>query len=133
MSNPFVVGNTYNFSTYAPAILGSAHNNMRVKAVFGYEMAVTFSQPDVKHSAIYPYLVAESLVIPDDPKSYTYVMFGTTAGVDVVMAIEWVKLDTVEAVVSQKLIIEIPDTKPGDAAYYRDVLLQAGAKNITIR
>ncbi len=133
MTNPFVVGNSYDFTTYAPAILGSDHKNMRVKAVFGYEMATSFSQPDVQHSAIYPYLISEGVAVPDDPKSYTYVMLSTDAGVDVIMAVEWVKLDSVEQITSRKLIIEIPDTKPGDAEYYRNVLLTAGAKNITIR
>lgn len=133
MSNPFVIGNTYNFSTYAPAILGAEHNNMVVKGIFGYDVATSFTQPDVKHSVIYPYLVDEGITVANDPVNYTYVLFKAQNGSNVVLALEWIKLLTVIELTTRKLIIEIDDAKPGDDAYFRDTLLQAGAKNVTIR
>lgn len=129
MSNPFSIGSQYNFATLAPSILGAEHNNVTVKAVFDYEVALTFLAPDIKHASIFPLLPSGTI---DDPKKYTYVLFKSQSGADFVMALEWIDLNTVVQVVSVTLNVTLNNCKPGDAAVLRDTLLMAGFVNFTI-
>ncbi len=125
----FVVGNTYSFNTLAPAVLGASFNNAKVIGVVGYEVAITMMNVDLKQRTIYPLLPSGT---PSDPSKYTYLMLQTESNIKVVIAVEWIDINTVALVDSVTLEIIIPNVVSTDANEIRSMLTLLGYSGYTI-
>lgn len=83
----------YSLSFHASTILGSGLRNAKLVSLFDYKIANKFASIDLLHRQVYPYLPAKT---PHDYTKYTYYMFETDDGKNVIVAEEWIVPNSVE-------------------------------------
>lgn len=130
MAESFSVGNTYSFNTLAPSLLGATFVNAKVIGIIGYDLAVTFTNVDLKQRAIYPLLPQGTV---SDPKKYNYILFQTQSNINVVLALEWIDQNTIESVDLSTLEITVPNVSYSDSNKIREMLSLLGFSNFTIQ
>ncbi len=102
----FEVGSRYNFSTWAPAILGRSFKDALVSAIFDYETALNYRSVDYTHRMVKPLLPASSA---NNPNKLTYVLFKFKDGSTHVLANEWIDSSTVLKTTMLNAIIDLYD------------------------
>ena len=131
MATDLRVGNYYTFSTYAPAILGQEHVNMKLMGMGDYRLACMFDNVDIKLNNILPYLkqqLGEGVL--DDASKDEYFIFQTEAGSTVVFGRSWINMDTMAGISAIVLIIRVENIAQRDANRIRELLSLAGYNNV---
>ena len=125
----FQIGNTYNFNTRAPAVLGSLFKNATILGIVDYNTASTYINIDVMQRTIYPLLPQGT---PDNPKKYTYLLIQAESGQKTVLAYQWIDENTIAEVSSATIIVTLPNVNATDAERIRDSLALLGFTGFTI-
>lgn len=120
---------TYNFNTYAPAILGATFQSATVLGIFDYTTATRYISPETKNFNVYPYLPVGTT---DDPKKYTYILLKGRSGELTVLAKEWIDQTTIVLVTSATITVTVTEASIEDATRIRDSLILLGLTKINI-
>ena len=130
MATELKVGNYYTFSTYAGAILGQEHSNMKLVGMGDYKLASMFDNVDIKLNNILPYLGEDAL---DDASKDEYFIFQTEAGSTLVFGRSWINMGTMIGASTNVLILRIENIAPKDANRIRELLALAGYNNVSTK
>lgn len=125
----FVIGNVYNFSTKAPAILGATFTGVKVIGLVSYDIAITMANIDYKQRVVLPLLPQGT---PTDPKSYQYVLFITQSGDKQVLALPWIEISTIELQTGTTVTSVVSNVSLSDVDKIRKLLIAAGYTNLSI-
>lgn len=110
------------FNVYAPTVLGSTYQDVKVKAMLDVGSASMLIDPVALHTNIYPSLPEGT---EDDPSGYQYVKVEHPNGSVSVIGLPWIDPDTIKVSGKGTLTVTIADIEPQD----RDVVLRALASN----
>lgn len=124
----FKIGNLYSFTTYAPAVLGQTHRQMRLMAIGDYRLGSMFENVDIRRSSILSYLGTNAT---EDASTDTYLVFRTETGSNVVFGMSWINLNTLETTSTLMITVTIEGVSNDDAARVREVLAFAGYNKVT--
>lgn len=121
----FTLRQSYNFDTYAPAVLGDAFKGVVIVAVMDRQTAEKELDVQTMHVQLYPFLPVGT---PNSPDAYDYVKVRFPSGVESVLGLAWIKSDSVELVQGRTITVVLANRTAGDLPRLRDVL---SANNFT--
>lgn len=122
-------GSKYNFSTVAPAILGHKFKNMVLEGMVSYRVASKTYPIDSTAASVKAYLPPE---VSHDYTAYTYYMFRSEdTGADLLIASEWIKLDSLQENLDTYLDIRIHGAALKDIAVVKNILGLAGFSTVS--
>lgn len=125
----FEIGSVYSFEVYGSVVLGNNYTNVKVLAEMDSTTARAFIDLPAMHENIYPHL---PLGTSDDLHSYKYLKIeGSNTG-STIIAIPWIKLETVQLVQTATITAQIFNVNSTDAINIRDILNANGYLNIKI-
>ena len=85
-----IVGNTYNFDTIAPDVLGDNYTDMKLLAIINFDVAMMLGYNVLsKHKQVFN--ISEYDVNYTIPSSYNYLLFETKNNDKVIMGETWIK------------------------------------------
>lgn len=125
----YTIGQTYNFNTLAPAILGASFQNSKLVGMLSYDQAVKYTNIDQQAQIVYPALPQGT---PTDPTSYIYLVFETSAQTTVVLANVWINETTIAPSSSTTITVVIAGVTLADVQPIRNQLLQMGYTQLTM-
>lgn len=130
MAYNFKLKTTYSFEVYPAPIIGTTFKNVTVLGIIDRDTAETIINVATHHPAIYPYLPEGTVNNPDD---YTYLKLRTENGDITVVAIEWIRENTIEELKSRHLVVDFPDFDPTKLSFLRELLAENNMPNYTLR
>jgi hypothetical protein len=119
----FELKKLYNFTTYAPAILGGDFKQARVVALLDYDSALKYANVDLLQRQVFSKLPVGTV---DAVSSYTFVLIERSDGVRVVLAYPWIIPESVVEVKTVSITATIYNADDTDMARIRDVLNTMG-------
>ena len=119
----FQPNRTYNFSTYAPTILGASFRRMKVTGIINYRMASKITQVDLIQRQVFPLLPPKT---PDAVTDYTYISFQDENGSESVFAYPWIIDTSINQITTMQLLATIYSADETTIAKVRDVLNTMG-------
>ena len=119
----------YSFDVYPVAILGASFANVTVMGTIDEATAREKLATAEIHAQVYPFLPSGT---PDDPTAYDYLRFKTLTGETVTIGIPWIKPESVVLVDAKTLDITVGQVKSEDVTIIRNLLVQAGYKNLAM-
>lgn len=125
----FNVGNTYSFSTLAPAILGETYSTVQLVGEMDFKRAMKEQDVQAKHRQIFPLLPPGT---PDDPRQYTYLVFRDLQDRETVLGYPWIDQNTIVVATSQTLNLTIPNMTQQQAQNVSDALRLMGIRTFTL-
>jgi hypothetical protein len=117
------VGFHYDFSVYANSTLGTSYKNVRLVSILDYQTALRFSNVPLQHRHIFPYLPQGT---PSDATKYTYYLFRTATGQEVVLADVWIMDQTIVQTTGVNQTLVLRNITTGQLAIVRDQLRLLG-------
>lgn len=129
MSTSYQIKKAYTFGVYAPSILSDDFKNVTVVAMMDSDSASKEIDIYSLHAQVYPLLPSGT---PNDPTSFTYLKLRSVAGTTTIVAVPWIKDDTVVAVTATSFNIKIGSVMASDLARVRDALISNGFNSFTI-
>lgn len=117
------VGFHYNFSVHANSTLGTSYKNVRLVSILDYQTALRFSNIPLQHRHIFPYLPVGT---PSDATKYTYYLFRTVSGQEVVLADIWLIDTTIVQTEGVDQTVVLRNVTSGQVAIVRDQLRLLG-------
>lgn len=125
----YQIGTLYNFTTLAPSILGAQLQNAKLLSIMQYDMAKLFANIDQQAQIILPLLPSGT---PTDPTSYTYLMFQSSTGENVLLANVWINEASIVVATPTTIQVVITGVTLSDVTVVRDILNQMGYTQLTI-
>jgi hypothetical protein len=125
----FALRKVYNFDMYAPGVLGASFKNATVLALMDRKEANRFIDTQGLHTQVYAELPAGW---PNSPEAYDYVKIKTSAGLETVLGLAWIKADSVELVESRVITATVSGVGAGDLPRVRQALRANGFMNIEL-
>jgi len=122
------INKTYNFTTLAPAILGSEFQLMKVKAILTATEAVKYRDILTLHNTLTPVITGLPVSIND----CTYYLFENSEKELVLLALEYIDYNSILEVESTNIRIEIFNTTSDDVSIIRNRLLELGYNTLKI-
>ena len=123
------IGQTYNFNTLAPQILGVSMSNVLVNAIMSYQAAAGYFNPSAMHAQVYPFLPSSTL---NDPTKFTYYLLQTQNNQQIPFADEWIDQTSVKAVTNSKLTVVIQNAGSTGAIKIQNMLVIMGYTNLSV-
>lgn len=127
----FKQGNTYSFSTLAPAVLGERYENVKVIAVGSYEFASAITNVDVLHNNVLAMLPAGT---EKDPQKLDYVVVlvggDNNTNSRKVFATVWISEASVEEYQNLIATFTVQIATPADTQRIRNLLSAAGYNKV---
>lgn len=126
----FEFGNSYNFLTISHSILAPEYRNMCVEGIMGLNQAIKLSGVNTDVLTIREQLIretGESLLPANKAK---YILFKDQNDSYILLAEDWIKLETVKLVTSIKLNLTIDNLTNDDVNIIINTLRVMGYKNI---
>lgn len=120
---------SYNFTMYAPAILGQEYKNAKVLALLDFDSAYKEADVSAMHAAAYPYLPVGTI---QDPTKLIYIKTKTSTGDLRIFAMDWIA-EQPTLVTATTLVITIENVDVTEAAIVRQMLYKRGYTDITIK
>lgn len=117
------VGFRYDFSVYANSTLGTSYKNVQLVSILDYQTSLRFSNVPLLHRQIYPYLPTGT---PSEATKYTYYLFRTVAGEEVVLADVWIIDTTITKTTGVDQTVILRNITSGQVAIVRDQLRLLG-------
>jgi hypothetical protein len=125
----FQLNKTYNFVTKAPAILGATIHKAKLVSIENADTARKTSNIDLMYRRIYPLLPNGT---PDNVDSCIYYAFIGESGERIVLADQWINLNSVEIVDHITIKITIANANVTDISRVRDSLNSLGFRAFSI-
>ncbi len=126
---PFEIGKSYNFETWAPSLIGAQYKAALVMAIMDYNTAIKERDVTAAHKSIYGYLPPGT---PNDAAATPYIRIKLPSGIVTILALTWIKENTIELVDSGQIHVTVSDVAPSDVTKIRDQLVLAGYNNFNI-
>ena len=107
---PLNVGNSYTFSTIAPAILQGTYINAKLIAKGDYTVASSYANVYTLHNAIYPILINQATgtsIYPNNRQAYEYYVFKLPSNIYIVLQSSWIVSASIQLVESLSLTITV--------------------------
>jgi hypothetical protein len=123
MANTLEQGKVYNLSTKAPSILGARLERVTLIGILTYELAQKFENINLQYRQVYPLLPPGT---PDSVKACTYYLFRTSKDKQVVLADQWINMDSVTVVDGISFQVSFHNRSISDANRLRDILNAMG-------
>jgi hypothetical protein len=125
---PLQIKQAYDFTLYAPGVLGLGFQNAVVMAIMDYDTAKLTQDIIPLHIQAYPSLPVGT---PRNAKDLTYVKIRTSLNEIRILAMDWISAAPT-LVTSQTLKVTVSQTSIGDIALIRDLLVANGFTSILI-
>lgn len=130
MTYNYVIGQTYSFQVYPPA-LGNDWSNVKVTSVMSYEDAVKETDVASLHIQFYPYFGTQTNT-PNDPSAYLYIKVKTQNGDTTILGTAWINDSSVTQVTAQTITAVIANVTPQDIPKIQAALVANGYNNVTV-
>lgn len=122
------IGKSYDFRFLAPGILGGGYKNARLLAVLDYGSAERAQDIGAIHAQVLSELPEGT---PSNPESLLYLKLKTSAGAEVVIAVDW--LSAAPTVVGgTTYVITITGSSPNKLSLISATLRAAGERSFTV-
>lgn len=118
----FNIKKTYNFDTLAPTILNNHYKNMKVISIMDSTEAFKYSDILTLHSKILNIIPS----IPKNVKDLTYILFENIDNKNILLAYEYIELNSIVEVKTIGLTIKINDALTSDISIIRKALTELG-------
>ena len=128
----FDFGNTYNFRTISNTVLSPEYKNMTVQGIMGLKQAVKYTGVFTDVVTIREKLVSETQLPLVPAEKAKYILFENDSKESVILAEDWIKLDTVLLVTSVKLNLTVNNITSDDVNIIVDTLRAMGYDDLTI-
>ncbi|MGE3591395.1 MAG: phage DNA polymerase-associated SH3 family protein [Arcobacter sp.] len=122
------INKVYNFSTLAPAIIGSDFKDMKVRAILTAEEAVKYRDIQTLHNTLKPIITA----LPTSVNDCSYVLFENIDNEKVLLALEYIDMFSIQEVVSTNIRVEIYNTNTDDVSIIRNRFIELGYANVKV-
>lgn len=130
MNTKLEQGKVYNLSTRAPSILGARLERVTLIGILTYEIAQKFENINLQYRQIYPLLPPGT---PDTVKACTYYLFRTSSDSQVVLADQWINMDSVTLVDGINFQVTFHQRSISDVNRIRDILNAMGMTDYDIQ
>lgn len=124
----FNIGLSYNFSTLAPAILGATYTNMKVIGILTMDEAIKYYDVVTRHEALKGIIPG----LPVTPNNMTFILFQNAAGDKIVLAQNYIDPNTIVAVTTLNLQIDIFNVPSTTEAQVTQALKELGITNFRV-
>lgn len=125
----FDIGKVYTFNTVAPALLGTTIKNATLEGVLDFKRAMKHENMVLKFRQIYPALPVGTV---DNPAAFTYYLFKSEAGADIVFAEPWIDASSIQLIEAINFQVTVPNASLQDMTRVRDALNALGITGYTI-
>lgn len=125
-----IISTVYTFNTNAPALLGIEIKNAKLISILDYDTAIIFEDITTKYRQIFPLLPNGT---PDDPRSCLYYRFKSESGEFIILADQWINMQSVEAIDAVTLQVTIAHAVVDDIRRIRDALNILGLRSFDIK
>jgi len=122
------INKVYNFSTLAPAVLGSDFKDMKVIAILTAKEAVKYRDIQTLHNTLKPIITA----LPTSVNDCSYVLFENIDNEKVLLALEYIDMFSIQEVVSTNIRVEIYNTNTDDVSIIRNRFIELGYANVKV-
>lgn len=112
----------YNLSLYQNPVLGTTFKNLKLVSILDYNTALKFSNIELLHRQIYPYLPPGT---NSDQTTYTYYLF-SYKDVDITIADVWIIPDSIEETSGLNYTIRLNNVTSSQLSVVRDQLRLLG-------
>ena len=124
----FLPKKSYDFTTLAPAILGSNYKSMKVKGIMTSDEAVKYRDIQTLHTKLKAVITA----LPNNVDDCTFILFETTNKDNLLIAYEYIDSQSILLVNTTNVRIELYDTGVSDLSVLRNRMLELGYTNINL-
>lgn len=118
----FRINRHYNFTVYANSILGTIYTNARLLSILDYKTALKFSNIELLHRQVFPFLPPNTL---SDHTQYTYYLF-LHRGKETVLADVWIEPYGIQETSGLNHTLNLHNITPSELAIVRDQLRLLG-------
>lgn len=118
----FRINRHYNFTVYANSILGTNYTNARLLSILDYKTALKFSNIELLHRQVFPFLPPNTL---SDHTQYTYYLF-LHRGKETVLADVWIEPYGIKETSGLNHTLNLHNITPSELAIVRDQLRLLG-------
>ena len=126
----FEFGNTYNFLTISKTVLPPEYRNMTVTGIMGLNQAVKLAGVNTDVLTLREQLIRET-GLPLLPASKAkYILFEDPNGKNILLAEDWIKLDTVKLVTAITATITVKNITNDDVNIIVNTLRSMGYKDL---
>lgn len=112
----------YDFSVYATSVLGVSYSGAKLISILDYYTALTFSNIQLKHKQVYPYLPPGT---DDNNTNYTYYLF-EYLGKKIVLADVWIITASITETLASSKTIRLNNISQAQFSIVRDQLRLLG-------
>lgn len=126
----FENNNKYTFDIYPRFYFDTDYQNVTVVGKVGHSIASKYMDIYAVHSSVFPTLPPGTI---NDPTVYDYLVVKTSSGQETVVAVPWIKQDTIRQIDAQTLIVTVQGVSTSDTEKLRLALIQNGFTQIAIR
>ena len=123
---------TYNFNTISTAILKPEYKNMRVVGFGGLRQAIKYSGVFNDVVTLRSQIMSETGTTLIDAKDAKYIIFEDQYENEIVLAEDWIIMDTVVAINSLDLSLKINNVTSEDTAIIVNTLKAMGYKDVEL-
>lgn len=125
----FQLESVYDFTTYAPSLLGE-FKNVKIVGFGDYQMAQQFIDPVAMHANIYGSL-PEGVV--NDYKSYSYVIVRFENDERMAIGLPWIQEGSISLKERNTIYATIEDVGPSDVDKINRILSSNGYSSVNLR
>lgn len=125
---PLAQQSAYNFTLYAPGVLGAGYHNATVLALLDYDSAQLIEDVAALHYKALAYLPTGTV---RDPSKLNWIKIRTTTGAVRAIAADWIS-ETPRLVQATTIKIELPNLDASEAAILRQLLHKRGYLDFTV-
>lgn len=122
-SDQFKLGSVYDFTTYAPGVLGT-YRNVRVEGIVDHRTAFQYVDPAALHANVYGSLPANSA--PNDFRQYYYLVVLQPNGTRLAVGLPWIQGTSIELKERNRIRAVIEDVGVDDMERVKRALQSNG-------
>lgn len=127
--NHFKILGKYSFDTFDTVILGNNFKPVTVVSIMDYRIASNFADVQALHSMLYSSLPVGT---QKDFTKLTYILVRNKSNEEKVVAVEWIRLDTIKEHVELTANVKISNVQISDADVIRRALIASGFDEIEV-
>ena len=128
----FDFGNVYNFLSISQGVLSTEYRNMKVVGIVGFQQAIKYSGPYKDIMTIREQLINETGINLIPANKAKYIIFNDENQDTIILAEDWIKLDTIVLVTAIDLSIIINNITNDDVNVIVNTLRSMGYKKLEI-
>lgn len=115
----FETGSIYNFTTYAPSLLGN-YNTVSVDGIGNHVVVRGLIDPAALHAQVYPSLPS---TVKDDYREYFYLLLTRPNGQRTAVGLPWIEASSIERIDKRRIVATVENAGVDDVERIRKILL----------